>query len=295
MRQDTSRPSKTLMVTLALSVAYPSPSAAFLSGAPPGTQGSLRRSGGMTALRMGGVDRREALRVLLAGGLSGAAVLQSPSPASAADNNDLFQAKFQQGMNKRTERLFACQTQNNCVSVSASKNPTQFGAPWDFTPVTNDPEKAGRFRVYGFLRAFFRELKVELRRRFWAKLAWASLKKAVAADSSLTLDEVDDVKHYLRATGTSKVPKDGVDDVEFLLVPSEKICTYRSAARKNVFVYPYQVAISDGGFQKERMAGIRERLGWVELNYVGSGVYSDGERLGWVELNYVGSGVYSDG
>jgi len=201
----------------------------------------------MTALRMGGVDRREALRVLLAGGLSGAAVLQSPSPASAADNNDLFQAKFQQGMNKRTERLFACQTQNNCVSVSASKNPTQFGAPWDFTPVTNDPEKA-----------------------------WASLKKAVAADSSLTLDEVDDVKHYLRATGTSKVPKDGVDDVEFLLVPSEKICTYRSAARKNVFVYPYQVAISDGGFQKERMAGIRERLGWVELNYVGSGVYSDG-------------------
>jgi len=37
-----------------------------------------------------------------------------------------------------------------------------------------------------------------------------------------------------------------------------------------------QVAISDGGFQKKRMEGIREQLGWVELNYVGSGVYSDG-------------------
>jgi len=37
-----------------------------------------------------------------------------------------------------------------------------------------------------------------------------------------------------------------------------------------------QVAISDGGYQKERMRGIRERLGWVELNYVGSGIYSDG-------------------
>ena len=27
------------------------------------------------------------------------------------------------------------------VSVSALTAPTQFGAPWDFTPATNDPEK----------------------------------------------------------------------------------------------------------------------------------------------------------
>ena len=40
-----------------------------------------------------------------------------------------------------------CQTQSNCVSVSASKNPTQFGAPWDFTTQTTDPDKVGHTRV----------------------------------------------------------------------------------------------------------------------------------------------------
>jgi len=33
------------------------------------------------------------------------------------------------------------QTQTNCVSTGASKNPTQFVAPWDFTTKTSDPEE----------------------------------------------------------------------------------------------------------------------------------------------------------
>ena len=37
---------------------------------------------------------------------------------------------------------------------------------------------------------------------------------------------------YLHATGTSKVPKDGIDDVEFLMVPDEKIVTTRSGMPK---------------------------------------------------------------
>lgn len=31
----------------------------------------------------------------------------------------------------------------------------------------------------------------------------------------------------------------------------------------------------DGGFQKKRVDAIREKLGWVELNYAGDGIYSD--------------------
>ena len=68
--------------------------------------------------------------------------------------------------------------------------------------------------------------------------------------------EVDDRARYLHATAKSKVPKDGVDDVEFLMVPDEKIVTTRSASRGNFYVYPYQVPIGDGGYQKQRLEGV---------------------------------------
>lgn len=170
--------------------------------------------------------------------------------SAGAENDaskDLFNAKFQSGINKRTQRLFGCQTQANCVSVSANKNPTQFVAPWDYTVKTGS-----------------------------AEAAWAALKAVVEADPGLRVAVVNDTMYYLRAEGQSKVPQDGIDDVEFLLIPSEKIVTYRSASRQNKYIYPYQVAIPDGGYQRQRMQGLLVQLGWVELNYAGDGVYSDG-------------------
>ena len=68
-----------------------------------------------------------------AGGLAG----ENPNAAQ-----DLFTAKSQQGINKRTNRLFGCQNQNNCVSTAAGKNPTQFVAPWDYTTKTGDADEA---------------------------------------------------------------------------------------------------------------------------------------------------------
>ena len=202
---------------------------------------------------------------------SGGLVGENPNAAQ-----DLFTAKFQQGLNKRTGRLYGCQTQTNCVSTAAGKNPTQFIAPWDYTTATTDADEA-----------------------------WESLKTVVLSDKSLTVVEVDDEARYLHATGKSKVPKDGIDDVEFLQVQDEKIFTTRSASRGNFYVYPYQVTdvachqskpqtltrtptnqtptptwlqvpIGDGGYQKQRLQGILAQLGWVELNYNGNGVYSDG-------------------
>ncbi len=49
--------------------------------------------------------------------------------------------------------------------------------------------------------------------------------------------EVDDEARYLHATGKSKVPKDGVDDVEFLMVPDEKIFTTRSVSLGKFFFF----------------------------------------------------------
>jgi len=163
-----------------------------------------------------------------------------------ADGYDLFKAKYQMGINKRSQRLYGCSAQANCVSVSAQKNPSQFIAPWDYTVTTND-----------------------------AGAAWKLLKGTIGDDPSLKIVDVDDAALYLRAEGTSKIPKGGVDDVEFLFVPEEKIVTIRSGSRDNQFVYPYQQPIPDGGYQKERMDGIRKKLGWVELNYAGNGMYSD--------------------
>ena len=202
------------------------------------------------------LDRRA-----VAGLLTGSAFVLGPAPGFcekkkpsgglAGENpnasQDLFTAKFQQGINKRSNRLFGCQTQNNCVSTAAGKNPTQFVAPWDYTVTTQDAEEA-----------------------------WEALKQVVELDTSLKVIEVDDDLMYLHATGTSKVPKDGIDDVEFLMVPSEKIVTTRSASRGNFYVYPYQVPIGDGGYQKKRLQGILGQLGWAELNYDGNGVFSDG-------------------
>lgn len=85
--------------------------------------------------------------------------------------------------------------------------PAQFSAPWDYTIST--PNAAD---------------------------AWKKLKAEIEADSTLKIVEADDKKFYLRAEGTSKVPSTGIDDVEFLLVPDQKILTYRSASRENVYV-----------------------------------------------------------
>ena len=248
-----------MMTLAAVLLLHAAPALLFAPGPPAlgGGVGCARGGAQVLALRMHGAPDQQHRRALLAAAAA-AAVSAAATPASAEKRRkpsgglvgenpdaaqDLFTAKFQQGINKRTSRLFGCQTQTNCVSTAAGKNPTQFVAPWDYTIKTSDPGKA-----------------------------FAALTEVVLNDDTLKIVEVDDQRMYLHATGKSKVPKDGVDDVEFLMVPDEKIVTTRSASRGNFYVYPYQVPIGDGGFQKQRLQGILSKLGWVELNYNGNGV-----------------------
>lgn len=93
------------------------------------------------------------------------------------------------------------------MSVSAFKNPTQFSAAYDYTITSQNVDEA-----------------------------WATLKSVIEGDVSLKIVEVDDQMYYLHAEGKSKVPSDGVDDVEFLFVPEQKILTYRSD-RSNLFSF----------------------------------------------------------
>ena len=180
-------------------------------------------------------SRRGALRAASAGILAAAsAIFSSAASASAAaevgvpkdggtmgpkssgmagGSADPFKQTFQRGISKRSDRLYGCATQKNCVSSAAVKNPSQFSAPWDYTISTPD-----------------------------AAQAWRRLKAEIEADSSLKLIEADESKLYIRAEGTSKVPATGIDDVEFLLIPDQKILTYRSASRENVYVCELRLA-----------------------------------------------------
>ena len=205
------------------------------------------------------LSRQDCLRSLAAMPLLPLLGLSAQATELTEDSIDPASAKGNVGVNPRTQRLYSCQTLANCVSVSAIKNPSQFGAPWDYTSSTKDAEEA-----------------------------WKALKRAVKEDATLRVVEEDDAKKYLHAITPSKVPQKGIDDVEFLLIPSEKIVTYRSASRSNAYVYPYQTAISDGGNNKKRMKEILARLGWVELNYAGDGMYSD--EYAYNPLDFLGGG-----
>lgn len=52
-----------------------------------------------------------------------------------------------------------------------------------------------------------------------------------------------------------QVPPGGVDYVEFLLKPQDRLVLYRSVSRDTLFVYPLQQPVSDQGKIKERLEG----------------------------------------
>mmetsp|Transcript_25465 Transcript_25465/g.33251 ORF Transcript_25465/g.33251 Transcript_25465/m.33251 type:complete len:253 (+) Transcript_25465:102-860(+) len=135
---------------------------------------------------------------------------------------------------QRNGRLASCPQTGNCLSTSSIKSLEKFSPPWTFESTGESPETA-----------------------------WKNLISAVENDPLLKLEEVDNNKLYLRATAKSAVPPSGLDDVEFLLIPEDKVVTYRSASREVVYLGP--IAVSDGGANKNRLDGLRFKLGWGEV------------------------------
>ena len=88
---------------------------------------------------------------------------------------------------------------------------------------------------------------------------WKKLTASVDSNKLLKLVEINDENHYIRAEAKSAVPPTGIDDIEFLLSPTDKIITYRSNSRDLVTVYGIAgpQVVGDGGSHKNRLESIR--------------------------------------
>ena len=155
-----------------------------------------------------------------------------------------------QGYGLTDNRVNGCSADEACVATSAVRNPSKYGPPWK--PVSAQEVSDGA-------------------------RAWRSLVAAVDEEPGLTIVERDDKGLYLRATGTSTVPPDGTDDVEFLLrdgQDNDVRLLFRSATRQAVFLYPLQQPVANQESHVKRLASIRRRLGWTE-----AGLPTDGKSL----------------
>lgn len=134
-------------------------------------------------------------------------------------------------------RLAKCRGDAPCISTTSVGNPSKFGPPWSYQPETDDPA-----------------------------VAWDSLKRAITsnADGGAIVESVDGPKeYYLRAEFPSTWR--GIDDVEFRLLQSDSLVTYRSASREAIFIYPLQTPINFNK-NKKRLEDIRSALGWEEFS-----------------------------
>lgn len=175
--------------------------------------------------------RREALVVTV---LAGMAAPFATAAAAAAATATERRGEGQQ-------RLAQCRADQNCVSSTSVRNPSKFTPPWSFAPETDDPSSA-----------------------------WRSLQQAVASESGARIVEDDGGTRMRAECSYSAGPLRGVDDVEFQMRPADKVVAVRSCGRDTTYVYPVQAPLGDLGRNRKRLARIRERLGWEELDFKGN-------------------------
>ena len=147
-------------------------------------------------------------------------------------------------------RLKGCGADEACIAPAAVNNPSKFSPPW--APIANSREAQDPQR------------------------AWRALVNAVEEQNGIQIVERSDDSYYLRATAPSAVPTDGIDDIEFRLLPEVGAprALFRTASRQAVFVYPLQQPIPNQASHAERLKAIRVRLGWEE-----AGLPVDGKAL----------------
>lgn len=171
--------------------------------------------------------RRLALGVcapsLVAWSIGGALPLPAHAEAQPQTQSDLY------GLRKG--RLMACKAKSNCISTSSINSLTQYGRPWTF-----EGDASAEFdKVMSAARASEQFLEV-------------------AADS-------DRDKGYVHLT--AKAFPSGIDDLEFLINPADKLITYRTNSREVVFAGNQKVP--DGGSQKNRLQALQRKLGAKDM------------------------------
>jgi uncharacterized protein (DUF1499 family) len=133
-------------------------------------------------------------------------------------------------------RLQSISASENGVSTSAIRNPTAYMAPWSYLTATSD-----------------------------AIQAWSSLQSAVAALPNCQIVTITDT--YLHATVPTSSPSlgGGLDDLEFVLRPAERLVLFRSASQTTIYIYPLTQPVSDRGSNRRRLELLRDTLGWQEI------------------------------
>jgi len=172
-------------------------------------------------------------------GRKGCITVSDPAKTVVTCKGDVLQPPTFDG------RLAGIASGENGVSTSAIKNPSRFGPPMTYLTQTSDPQKA-----------------------------WESLIEAVQTVGGATI--IEQTPTYLHATAPTQIPPPstmstsggglpdgaGLDDLEFVLRPDDKVVLYRSASRTSVFVYPLTQQVSDRNSNLQRLEKIRQSLGW---------------------------------
>jgi uncharacterized protein (DUF1499 family) len=162
----------------------------------------------------------------------GLLVLDEPSSSSSS----LGHAQQQQQQQQQQGRLQSISASENGVSTSAIRNPAAYMAPWSYLTATSD-----------------------------ALQAWSSLQSAVAAIPGCHIVTITDT--YLHATVPTSSPSlgGGLDDLEFVLRPAERLVLFRSASQTTIYIYPLTQPVSDRGSNRRRLETLRDTLGWQEI------------------------------
>eukprot|EP01039_Chlorochromonas_danica_P008778 gene8778-9680_t len=124
-------------------------------------------------------------------------------------------------------RLLKCAAKSNCVSTSSISSVEKYSAPWEFGKSAEEE--------------------------------FDEVVNVLQSDPTIKIVEADKSKYYIHAEATTSLPTYGIDDVEVLLNPDEKIITYRSNSRQVVRIG--SDVLSDGGTNKNRLLDLQKQLG----------------------------------
>ena len=156
-----------------------------------------------------------------------------PNIANAEQQNQKQQQQQQQQYGLKKGRLLVCKQKSNCISSSSITSlDGKYGIPWTYNKDAKDE--------------------------------YNELVNIVKSNKLLKLIDINDDNYYIHAEAKSAVPPTGIDDIEFLLNPIDKIITYRSNSRD--LIYAGTDPLPDGGSNKNRLEEIKRALGVKEMS-----------------------------